>query len=454
MYWNKKRINKELFFLLLVIWLGFLFFNLYMPSFRADDLVYSNRLDQLGYLGASIEHYKTWSSRIIIELFMMFFSKHFLLWKFVNSIIMLGTVLMICKYVFEKLDGKNVLLVTSVYCLVPLTVMGETGWESTTLNYQWSVSFCLFAFFPFFQRLKGRAITPSIYWFSLPFLIFAANQEQVNACFFTLTAIITGYLLYKRAYHRLLILPLLISFIELLFSLTTPGNAIRTSQEISKWFPQYDQFGFITKLDLGISSFGKPFFLDTNVLFLILFLFVFLLSYNKCKNYYGRLLSSIPFFLNLIIYLGNTMGESFIHIRGNSRAQIWDSSHLTKLFTATGTNLSLTRPGSWLATLLVLGLLACLLLGIYLSFENKKTASFLMLLMMMGACSRIIMGFSPTIWASGMRTYYILYIVVGILVLMLVKELLKTWNPQKAELVQFSLTMLGIGTIVLTIINR
>jgi len=37
MYWNKKRINKELFFLLLVIWLGFLFFNLYMPSFRADD---------------------------------------------------------------------------------------------------------------------------------------------------------------------------------------------------------------------------------------------------------------------------------------------------------------------------------------------------------------------------------------------------------------------------------
>jgi len=98
--------------------------------------------------------------------------------------------------------------------------------------------------------------------------------------------------------------------------------------------------------------------------------------------------------------------------------------------------------------------LACLLLGIYLSFENKKTASFLMLLMMMGACSRIIMGFSPTIWASGMRTYYILYIVVGILVLMLVKELLKTWNPQKAELVQFSLTMLGIGTIVLTIINR
>lgn len=44
-----------------------------MPTMRADDVVYASRLDELGYLGASIEHYKTWSSRIIIELFLMFF---------------------------------------------------------------------------------------------------------------------------------------------------------------------------------------------------------------------------------------------------------------------------------------------------------------------------------------------------------------------------------------------
>ncbi|BDP77045.1 hypothetical protein EfmAA242_12730 [Enterococcus faecium] len=47
---------------------------MYMPTMRADDVVYASRLDELGYLGASIEHYKTWSSRIIIELFLMFFS--------------------------------------------------------------------------------------------------------------------------------------------------------------------------------------------------------------------------------------------------------------------------------------------------------------------------------------------------------------------------------------------
>ena len=30
---------------------------------------------------------------------------------------------------------------------------------------------------------------------------------------------------------------------------------------ISSWFPEYKNFNFLNKLDLGISSFGKPFFL-------------------------------------------------------------------------------------------------------------------------------------------------------------------------------------------------
>ncbi|EOS8067559.1 hypothetical protein C8050_RS02000, partial [Enterococcus faecium] len=120
----------------------------------------------------------------------------------------------------------------------------------------------------------------------------------------------------------------------------------------------------------------------------------------------------------------------------------------------TGTKLSFSYPGTWVATLLILGLMICLLLGIYLSFTNKKIALFLSLLMVMGFCSRVIMGFSPTVWASGMRTYYILYVVVAIVVLMFIRELIKKLNYQKTELLQISLTMLGICTIILTVINR
>jgi NAD/NADP transhydrogenase beta subunit len=53
-----------------------------------------------------------------------------------------------------------------------------------------------------------------------------------------------------------------------------------------------------------------------------------------------------------------------------------------------------------------------------------------------------------------MRTYYILYVVAAIVVLMSIKELTKKLNAQKSELLQTSLTMIGICTIILTVINK
>ncbi len=65
-----------------------------------------------------------------------------------------------------------------------------------------------------------------------------------------------------------------------------------------------------------------------NILFLLLFFLIFLLTYRKCQNYYVRILTALPFFLNLIIYFGNTMGQSFTYVNGNKRAMIWSSSNL------------------------------------------------------------------------------------------------------------------------------
>lgn len=130
------------------------------------------------------------------------------------------------------------------------------------------------------------------------------------------------------------------------------------------------------------------------------------------------------------------------------------SENLDKLFSKTGTNLSLFNSSTWIATFLVMGLLGCLIVGIYVSFTEKKVATFGMLLLLMGFCSRVIMGFSPTVWASGVRTFYIMYMVAAILVLMLLKELSKSLKINKMEFVQFSISTIGICTFILTVLNR
>ncbi|HFN1477692.1 TPA: hypothetical protein ACIK8G_002994, partial [Enterococcus faecium] len=118
-------------------------------------------------------------------------------------------------YVFEKINVKNLLLVCSIYCLIPLTVMGETGWRATTLNYQWPVAFSLLTFYPFFQLLRGEEINRKIYWVSIPLLIFLTNQEQVNACFFVLTSIVSLYLIVNGRYNYKLSVFSIISLAEL-----------------------------------------------------------------------------------------------------------------------------------------------------------------------------------------------------------------------------------------------
>lgn len=165
-------------------------------------------------------------------------------------------------------------------------------------------------------------------------------------------------------------------------------------------------------------------------------------------------INRIAAFSKFDYFFRNTMGQSFTYVNGNKRSMIWNSNNLGNIFTRFGTKLSIYHPGTWVATFIVLGLLLCLIIGIYISFDDKNLLFFLVVLMMMGFCSRLIMGFSPTVWASGMRTYYILFIVVAIIVLKGINEMKKNMSLQKKELLSFSLTLLGICTLVLTVLNR
>ncbi|MFS7398510.1 DUF6056 family protein [Carnobacterium maltaromaticum] len=446
--------NKERIIVLLSIYISFLLFNFFMTTFKADDLVYLQRVSEMGYIQASIKNYNNWSSRMVIEFFLMFLTKHFVLWKVLNATVMLGTVVIICKYVFKEIESRKLIMTFAVYSFIPLTVMGETGWIATTMNYHWPLLFAMVAFYSFYQLLINERINLTIYYLSLPLLIFAVNQEQVNACFFVLTTLLSFYLWSQRKYDYKLSLISAISFLGIVFSVTAPGNKIRAGREIIDWFPNYDNLNVINKLDLGISSFGKPFFFDFNILFILFFLLIFVLSYTKTKNYYLRLISAVPLFFNVMIYFGNTTKQGFLNILGGDRAMIWNSGNLDTLFSVNGTGLSVFHVGTWVATLSILGLLTCLIIGIYLSFNNRNKAIFVILLLLMAFCSRIIMGFSPTVWASGMRTYYISYVVVAILVLLLLKELANILGYKKMELVQFSISAIGICTFILSILTK
>lgn len=442
----KKNEKNIILFLILI---AFFLFNFFMTNLAGDDVHYLRYVNTDGYLNTLILRYQTWSSRLVIEFFLMLFSKNFLLWRLLNSIVMFGTVILMCKYIFKKIEAKSLLLVFAIYCFIPLHIMGETGWIATSINYHWPVFFAMIAFYPFYQLLINEKINSYVYFLAIPLLIFGANQEQINLCFFVLTSIISIFLWNQKKYEFKLSLLSVISFTELMFFLTAPGNESRSSKEIINWFPEYKDFGLANKIDLGLSSFGKPFFFDFNILFFLFFALLFFLIYKKNENYYLRLISSIPLILNLIIYFGNTQQQGFLNVAENSSTMIWNSDKLDILFSRYGTGVSFTHPKTWLATLVIISLVLCVITSLYLIFKNKKMALFVILLFLMGMFSRFIMGFTPTVWASGIRTYYLLYMVMAILVLILLKELKKHIDSKKMDIIQLVISVAGICTFIL-----
>lgn len=106
-----------------------------------------------------------------------------------------------------------------------------------------------------------------------------------------------------------------------------------------------------------------------------------------------------------------------------------------------------------LPILLVLGLLLCLVIALIVIFDNLKLGILNVLLLLMGFCSKVAMGFSPTVFASGVRTYYLTYIVIILIVLSLLNELSKI-SVKKYEVIQYVLLTIGICTFFLTLFNR
>ncbi|MBL1224294.1 DUF6056 family protein [Enterococcus sp. BWR-S5] len=439
-----------------IVWmLGVLFFcalvfSYFMPNTLGDDVTYLNRLNRLGYFGGAIDHYMGWSSRIIIETVLMFLSKYFILWKLLNAAIMTGTVYFLNKYLLSTINTKTLLLTFSVYCMIPLKMMGESGWVATSLNYHWAVFCALVAFYPFYKRLKDEELSTTAFVLSIIALIYAANQEQVNLCFLVFTILVSIYLIKTNRFDFKLTTFLIISVVGLFMFLLSPGNSARLAVELKAHYPDFGDYSFIEKINLGVLSFGKPFFLDFNILFFLIFALVFFLVFTKRKSYNAWIFAGFPVVLNLAIFLGNSTKPGFSHYAASENTLTFSSEQLSEWFSGARPRLSFLHPASWMAMLLILGLLACLSIGLILSFDNPKKRMAAVLLLLMGASARIIIGFSPTLWVSGIRTYYVTYVVAAMLVLMLIDEL----EGQKRERFTAVVTLLGICAFILTFFNK
>ncbi len=396
-------------FPLFVLWTVIIVAHFIFPTSRADDAWFAKILegDKLTFENWSRflrERYQLWSSRIAIEGLLILMTRFPLLWRVIDTLVCISISILLARLSNPENNRTKNIVLSALWFVYPMHLTWTAGFIATTLNYTWPLAAALLAITPMVKQFQGRVVRPWEYAVALPALLFASFQELLCA---TILLAILGSLFYRVVFEKKLpvfqLVCLIICAAMLVFSLTCPGNDNRTLSETATWFPEYADFSLFLKVELGFSSMMKVMFLEPNFFVLVFCVALSLSVWLGGGRRLQKWISCIPAVFALLFgMLGGILGRVIPFV---GSVHDWVG--------ATGSGFSIAKPLTWLPILTFAALLLILLLSLYWSLEDIKEYCFLFFLLVVGAASRIAMGLSPTVWASGSRSCIFLYLAMA-----------------------------------------
>ena len=189
---------------------------------------------------------------------------------------------------------------------------------------------------------------------------------------------------------------MLASVISAIFTVTCPGNAVRKVEEIKSWFPAFEQMNIIDKAELGYETVAQWLVFGNNLFFEAICLLLFILIWKKYSDKIIRWIAAIPVFITI------AFGPAMPLITG-IYPQI---NSLGAAIPYWGLVNSQNRGGlgPYIEFLVMTLCLVIVLINIFLLCKNMKQFVTTLTLVVSGFLSRVAIGISPIIYASGIRT--------------------------------------------------
>lgn len=387
--------SKYLPYLFLFILLFVFHFFLY---YRFDDVWFRQRLSEVPYLELLTSRYFEWTSRIFIEAALFLAVQlDIRIFGVINSIFILLLIYSMSRLLPEKAECEDHWLLVGLFLVYQLAEMGGAGWAATAVNYVWPAAAGIYALTALTRLNREERIGRWEYPLLIIALLFAANQEQMAALLFGFGVVLTIYRWVKtKKLPPFFIVWNLLTAASLAHILLSPGNQNRTAQEVITWFPEFDNFGVIHKLILGLMNTFNYLFNQSHILYFILVLVLSATAYRKSRNLCGKVLSLVPLGTALI-----TNMDYFTSMRS-----VW-LPHAERFFVALDLQ---AMPYSGKFTILpflnCILILSLVLLAIYVAYGKTESAMVLAIVFAAGMASAFIIGFSPTIYASVPRIFF------------------------------------------------
>ncbi len=403
---EKRKIQIQLVACYIIFLAIVIFWHLLMREYRGDAVNYfSHGLDSETLVDLLKDRYETWSSRVLIEAILYILSQNVVVWKVCNIVVYA----LFAYSLLRVTDFKAPKLTLGLWIIYPVIEMSTAGWIATYMNYFWPLAMGTFALISLHKIYYGKKIR----WIEWPVYLlaalFATNVEQVCVLF---VCILTGfgieYYVIQKSRRGLwfYILQWIITMGNLVFILLSPGNAERTWGETAR---QMHDFGILSIVDKGVLGVVVTMneLATDNLNFLLFVSMIFFISIinhhyvrreeDKVKKILIEICYSAPLvFTVALTILKNTSETYFSQIQSLFE-------NIVKVDAANWINFKYYIP--FIAYMLMIMAIMIALLNL---FDDCKENFRLTALFVTGLLTRVILGFSPTLYASGMRTFIFL----------------------------------------------
>lgn len=295
--------------------------------------------------------------------------------------------------------------------IYPFLVIVDAGFVATTVNYLWSITAGLFCLLPVKKALCRERCPLWIKLMSLPLLCYACNMQQMSAVLLAVFLVASVFLIVKKAPSLFVPVQTVWTAVLTAFSLhlNTAGAASRVQFETERFFPTFADLGVLQKVELGFSSTFLSLTAEVHFVWPIFLIFTGFLAVTAFKSGQPtviKTLSLVPTIASLLLgilsltpFFGVVMGDLH-HFR------------LTKA----------VYTFSWSADLIFVAIAACVIAVIWTLAVSPSSKIAVLSALLLGAASRVMMGFSPTVWASGHRTFDLLLISFVFITMILVQD--------------------------------
>lgn len=427
--------NRKKFICCVLFIFVILMYHLSIKSYYGDDLWFAKILEDRSLADWLKSRYEVWSSRIVVEAMLPFMTQHILIWKLFNIL----SYIVLAYSMYKLTDKKSLYIVFALILVYPLADMGSAGWVATYMNYYWPLAFGLYFLVVPYKIVIGE----KVHWWEviLGLLsgIIGANVEQSCAVMLALLVWMTVKLIMSKGLKsvRYFIVHYVVVIGELLFILTAPGNVSRKKLETISWMQDFVKKNPIDKFIDGFESTMSSLITTENLIFIIFTAAIFVCLYKKTDSYLYRIIGGLPFCLVIVCMFGNNGGVSYFN-------------HAVDLFkTDSGVTAENWIFFSAYVPLIVYGLMiTVILMSFFVIYDDFVKACESCYIFLVAIASRIVIGFSPTLFISGGRTFLFCYVLISMLIVKLFGYNRIQFSEKELKIIKIIMTFVCIVMVI------